>query len=518
MALLRIGGFNLGKKREELLSSYEGEEPYMPGGYETPYNGDEPYMPDGYDDEPYEDEPYDDGEPYADDYEDDYGYDDGDYYGDGASRYDDDYGYDEAYGYDEDGYPEDDGYDRPPYYDDPEYAPGPDYPENGIGDLLMYVDEHEWINWVLLFLVPPLGIWMLWRRRRYSQNANILLTLLSLLWLLAVIVVLFVRPFRARPDTTITPQPVGAAALPTEAPAEPEVEESAESVLVPTEEVDDANAVYTVADTPYYHQSEGCQAIPGGVEVSRIARNTAVESSLLACPYCMAGQYSDGLWDMVFVNSATEDRSNMKVYCSAYNAFFHKDPSCSDLGSDAKEVGLKEALLMAKTACDTCCPEAGREVFCTLDGTYYHVQEDCSGMRNASKVTYAEARVTGKKRCPTCIGGTDETEEAADANATGYYVYATPKGTYYHVNSTCSGMKDAKQVRLSDMLKEKRPACPVCCPDAESTVYAESGNPYYHSYATCSGMTKATQGILVNALAAGLTRCPVCWTEAGNGT
>ena len=71
----------------------------------------------------------------------------------------------------------------------------------------------------------------------------------------------------------------------------------------------------------------------------------------------------------------------------------------------------------------------------------------------------------------------------------------------------------------SHMLKEKRPACPVCCPDAESTVFAETGNPYYHSYATCSGMTNAQQGILVNALAAGLTRCPVCWTqttEAGN--
>ena len=59
MALLRIGGLNSGKRREELLSSYEGEEPYMPGGYETPYNGEEPWLPDGYDDEPYDDE-----EPY----------------------------------------------------------------------------------------------------------------------------------------------------------------------------------------------------------------------------------------------------------------------------------------------------------------------------------------------------------------------------------------------------------------------------------------------------------------------
>ena len=505
MALLRVGGLNPGKKREELLQSYEGEEPYMPGGYETPYDGEEPYMPDGYDDEGY-DEPYDDG-PY-DDYEDDY-YDDEGYDG---SRYDDDYGYDEAYGDEYGDYPDEDGdYGRAPYYEAPEYVP--EYPDNSIGDLLDYVDAHEWINWVLLFLVPPLGIWMLWRRKRYSQNANILLTLLSLLWLLAVIVLVFVRPFRPRTETTITPQPVGAAVLPTEAPVE---EAPAEAVVVPAEEVDEANAVYTVADTPYYHQGEGCAFIPAGAEVNRISRTSAVEQSLLACPYCQASQYSDGLWDLVFINTESEDRSNMKVYCSAYNAFFHTDPTCSDLGSDAHEVGLKEALLMSKTACDTCCPDAGREVFCTIDGTYYHVEEGCSGMRDASKVTYAEARVTGKKRCPVCIGGEDETEqEAAAEQQSGYYVYATPNGSYYHVNSTCSGMKDAKQVLLSDMLAEKRPACPVCCPDAETTVFAESGNPYYHSYATCSGMTNATEGMLVNALAAGLTRCPVCWSQAG---
>ena len=511
MALLRVGGLNPGKRREELLQSYEGEEPYMPGGYETPYDGEEPYMPDGYDDEPYGDE-YDDG------YGDDYGYDDG--YGD-SSRYDDDYGYDEAYGDYEGDYAGDGDYDGDPYYDDPDYDRGPDYPENGIGDLLAYVDEHEWINWVLLALVPPLGIWMLWRRRRFSQNANILLTLAALMWMLAVIVLLFVRPFRAKPDTTITPQPIGAAALPTEAPPEETpVPEAEQADVLTAEEVDDANAVFAVADTPYYHQSESCSFIPSGAATTRIARNTAVEKSMLPCPYCMAGQYSDGLWDLVFVNADMEDRSNMKVYVSAYNAFFHTDPTCSDLGDDARQVGLKEALLMSKTACETCCPDAGRMVYCTLDGTYYHVKDDCSGMRNASNVTYAEARVTGKKRCPTCIGGVDETEiEQAEeespevAAAAGYYVYATPGGTYYHVNSTCSGMRDAKQVLLSDMLKEKRPACPVCCPDAETTVFAESGNPYYHSYATCSGMTNATQGILVNALAAGLKQCPVCWTK-----
>ena len=512
MALMRIGGINSGKRREELLSSYDGEEPYMPGGYETPYDGEEPYMPDGYD-EPYDDEPYDE------DYE-DY---DGGYYGDydGApydrgSRYDDDYGYETSWGYDEDDDPPEDwDYRRGPYYGAPDYAREPDYPEGDAGELMRYADEHDWVTLLLLLLLPPVGIWLLWRRQRYTQSVNILLTLFSLLWVEAVLVLLIVRPFRPAGDATITPQPVGAAAV--SAPtAEPTAEPEPEAVLVPAEEVDEANAVYTVAGTPYYHHSEGCTAIPASAEVSRVSRASAIEGSLLACPYCMAGQYSDGMWDLVFVNAQSEDKSNVTVYCSAYNVHFHTDANCSDIGGDAHEVGLKEALLMAKTACEFCCPGMGQEMFCTVDGTYYHVKEDCSGMRNASRVTAAEARVTGKKRCPTCIGGSDEAENASGNGQTGSYVYATPNGKYYHVNATCSGMKDAQQVLLSDMLSQKRPACPVCCPDAETTVYAETGNPYYHSYANCSGMTNARQGILVNALAAGLTRCPECWTD-GSG-
>ena len=523
MALLRIGGLNSGRRREELLSNYDGEEPYQPGGYDTPYDGEEPWLPDGYDsdyDDVYEDDYEDDyGDDYGDDYDD--GYDDP--YGDG-SRYEDDYGYDEAYGYDEDGYPlEDRDYDRGPYYDEANYAPGRDRSDRP-GGLLGYLDEHDWVTWVTLLVLPPVGIWLLWRRRRYSPAVNATLGTLSALWLVTLLTVLILQPFRQKSDTTITPQPVGAAAVTAqqeeEAPEEEAVPEEAQAELVPTEEVDEANAVYTVSGTPYYHQDETCQAIGADGETVRTSRNVAIEQSLMACPYCMGSQYSDGTWDLAFVTAETEDRSNIRVYCSAYNANFHTDSSCSDISGDAWEVGLKDALLMGKSACPVCCPTAAMMFYCTIDGNYYHVDDECSGMRNASNVTYAEARVTGKKRCPVCIGGEDETETAADvaaqaeAEAAGYYVYATPKGSYYHVNSTCSGMKDAQQVLLSDMLKQGRPACPVCCPDAETIVFAESGNPYYHSYATCSGMTGATQGILVNALAAGLTRCPECWTEA----
>ena len=502
MALLRIGGLNSGRKREEILSGYEGEEPYMPGGYETPYDGEEPYMPNGYDSS---DDDYDDG------YDGDYGYDDR--YEDG-SRYDDDYGYDDAYGDDGD-YDGDYDADRGPYYEGPRYEGDREYEEDGDTDLARYMYEHDWPTWVLLFLLPPVGIWLLWRRQRYSQGANIVLSVLSTLWMAAFLYTVIAKPFKRPSETTITPQPVGAAAVAALQEASEEAPEAAtvENTVIPAEEVDEANAVYTVTGTPYYHQGQGCAAIPVDAEVNRVSRASAIEGSLMACPYCMAGQYSDGLWDLKIVNADTEDKSNMTVYCSPFNTHFHTNATCSDIGGDAHEVSLKDALLMAKTACEVCCPQAAMQFYCTLQGTYYHAKDECSGMRDASYVTYAEARVTGKKRCPVCIGGSDETETNA-GEATGYYVYATDGGTYYHVNSTCSGMKNAKQVLLSDMLKQNRPACPVCCPDAEATVYAETGNPYFHSYATCSGMTHATQGILVNALAAGLTRCPVCWKES----
>ena len=506
MALLRIGSFDFrfGPKRGASLTNYDDEEPYMPGGGHA--GGD-----DGYGDDDYADD-------YADDYDEEYdeGYDDypsedgydGDYdggYGDYDGEYDDGYGDDDYYG------------DDPGYEDDPGYDEGPAYPDGWAGRALRFADEHDWVTWILLAALPPLGIWLLWRRQRYNRSVTIALTALSAVWLALVLVLLIFRPFRSRGDTVITPQPVGAATQGMTDQPEPTPEPQAE--IVTEEEIDDATAVYIVDGQPYYHKQDDCVNLPEGAQTNRVSENTAIERSLMACPYCLGSMYSDGLWDLVFVNGDTEDRSNIRVYCSRYNTHFHTDPACSDLGSDGHEVSLKDALLMSKTSCEVCCPTSAMLVYCTVDGTYYHVKPDCSGMRGASHVTYAEARVTGKKRCPKCIGGVDETEQAAAGDdgagfGTGatYYVYATPNGTYYHIQQNCSGMKNARQVPLSDMLKSGRPACPVCCPDAETVVYGQQGNPYYHSNNSCSGMTRPVQGILVNALAAGLQRCPVCWT------
>ena len=267
MALLRVGGLNPGKRRDELLSNYDGEEPYMPGGYDTPYNGEEPWMPnknrsdydddDGYDDryeDDYEDDDYGDAryddDRYADERYEDERYD----RGYRRSRYDDDYGYDDDYDDDRDD-------DRGPYYDAPEYDPRRDERPDG---LMRFLDENDWPTWLLLVLLPPVGIWLLWRRRRYSTGVNIVLSVLSALWMAAVIYVLVARPFKPANDTTITPQAVGVTTPAPTAVPEVEEEEPAEAAVaevVSTEAVDDLNAVYTVEGGPYYHQTEDCVVI-----------------------------------------------------------------------------------------------------------------------------------------------------------------------------------------------------------------------------------------------------------------
>jgi len=94
-----------------------------------------------------------------------------------------------------------------------------------------------------------------------------------------------------------------------------------------------------------------------------------------------------------------------------------------------------------------------------------------------------------------------------------YFVYATPVGEYYHIDSSCSGMKNASVYSLLAMIEEGRPACPICCPEAYMIVYGKSGNPYYHSNSGCLGIKNVYTGTLEKALAFGLRKCPKCWSD-----
>ena len=426
-------------------------------------------------------------------YERDY---DDEYYQGGAPAYDDGYGYDD-YGVDYDGYGGD-----PRAYDD--------WDDHSRVNPLAYMGDHNLWLFLLMLLVPPLGIGLLWARRRFRRRGRVLLTVMTLIWVALMAFLLVGRPLLARRAA-----PVDAVADNTESAETAEDVGATNPVVVSDEAISDAIGVYVTESGPFFHQLQDCRGLSTTEEITRIDQTAALNNGLMACPYCLGGQYTDGLWDLKYVNTETQDQSGTIVYCSASNASFHTDAKCSAL-TDGRGVTLLDALLMGKVYCQSCCPEAARQVFCTLDGSYYHYDGECSGMRDASLVTLGEALVLGKSACPTCIRTNDgtslqTTEDNADAT---YYVFATKNGTYYHIKKNCSGMQNAKKVSLKQMLAARRPACPKCCPNVEMTVYSERGNPYYHSSQTCSDMKAPTPTTLVEALANGLSRCPKCWSSS----
>ncbi len=596
--------------REDDGRDYDGAD-YDDGGRDYD-DGD--YEDDGYDDR------YDDGD-YADDGYDDGRYDDG--YDDGRyddREYDDDY--DDRYdddGYDDDGYDDeyDEGYDRgyDGDYDDrymDEDADGYDDRDGYYGEqsgLMRYVDEHDWVTYLLLFLFPPLGIYLLWRRNRFDRPIRWAITAASAIWFVVALILLLHGLFGGSGDrqtqANITIPPLSPTATVsavdgtgtddiagTEDLTDDGGEDSVDSLLdlevtpSPTpltgavggtsDTASDGNYVYSPATGLYYHSSENCTNIPNGVSVWRvtldIAQNSRHQSACpvcigggsgttyyatkggkyyhldatcsgmskaitytkeaaekegkSACPVCITKQQTEmgkpNSSKGVFIKSSTTDKSGIHVYATKGGSYYHVKSNCSGM-SGAIKGSLKNAILAGKSACPTCCAAAGTLVYCTEKGNSYHVNKNCQGMKGAKQVTLAEALVLGKSKCDVCIKGdiisaapSSGTSTASAGSSGGEtYVYATKDGKYYHTDSTCSGMKDAKRVTLKSMLAAKRAACPKCAASAGTRVYATKGGKYYHSYATCSDMKNATSGTLAQALAAGYKRCPKCW---GSGT
>lgn len=435
--------------------------PPFDDGYGAPYPGEDGDFP--------EDDPENDPEDYLQDYPEDYP-EDG-----------------------PDGYPEEDFGGEERY--DPGYAP------RGLEAAVDYVMTNDWVTWVLLLVLPPLGIWLLWRRGMLNRNGRLMFSLLSGIWFVGALVLMFGMPQRPE-DTEILPQTIGR-----------QVVEPAEPTATPEPEIDEADAVYTTRSGAFYHLSTECRLLLDQTP-NRVARSTAQENGLMSCPYCAGGSY--GVPYALFMTNETTDLSNQQVYCSQEDEVFHIALDCPTEPVSARLIGLKEALLMNRTACPSCCATAAKLVWCTANGTYYHVDDDCQGMRNARQVTYAEARVLGKVRCPKCIGGTPEVNAVPGAAGkdTTYYVYATKNGAYYHIDEHCSGMQNAERVKLADMLASNRPACPVCCTAVEMTVFVSRTSPYYHSYSGCTGLRDPMSDTLVHAMATGLERCPLCWQTA----
>ena len=465
-----------------------------------------------YDD--YGDDDYDDG--YADDYGDDYA--DGVY----ADDYDDGYDGDDYDGYADDGYGDgdyaDDGYDDGYYGGADDYADdyADRYSDEDAGDydgyqdygsanpVLRFIDENDWVTYALLFLLPPLGIYLLWRRRRFDTPIRWAISAVSGVWFIIILILLGSLLLSGGGDNTRNP-PITMSTPTATADTTPEVSPEATTGSLLEDMMGDSSGsgAATVLDND------------DGITPAQTVDALAPDATATPIPgYSGAGLTTGGT-----------------VLMTATGQYYHNNSACPELGDgDAtSNVTQDVALQRGKTPCPVCYP--GQVIYySTSNGKYYHVDQTCSNMTTAKPITKEAAEERGQTPCPVCIlhevqsvtrnGLRFITESTKDES--GIYVYCTDKGTYFHVKGDCSGMRDPKSVGLLEALRAGKTACPSCASAASTQVWCTEGGERYHNKSDCSGMRGAYQTTLAEALILKKVRCSTCWGNnkisfVGNG-
>lgn len=504
------------------------------GDYEDRY-ADDGYDDGGYDDDGYADDGYDDDGDYEGRYADD-GYDDDGYADDGG--YDDDGYADDGYddgGYDDDGYVDDQG-----GYGDDGYADGgygyeqSGYPEGGMGALLQYVDENDWVTYLLLFLLPPLGIYLLWRRQRFDQTIRYAISGASAVWFIVLIVLLSMAIFGgtheqtgepviptaaptselAQADASPSPSPstspeASASAMPNVSGA---ISPSATPIGGVSPTASTGDLVYVTATGSYYHNKENCGQIPANQAVTQVTLELAKSQNRYACPECYGGDI---------------------YYATTTGQWYHLDEHCSKM-ENATVYSKEKAEAEGKEPCPVCVTKerdslydldnvtfittsttdkSGVKVWCTTTGENYHVTEHCRNMSGAKQVSLKEALLSGKTACWQCCA------------VAGELYWCTKTGTYYHTDEHCPGMSNPSQVTFAEACVLGKKKCPICQPDTTTPegsgnntegyyVYARPDGNWYHLDSGCRGMENAVRVPLSLMVEIGREPCPDCCAGA----
>ena len=243
----------------------------------------------------------------------------------------------------------------------------------------------------------------------------------------------------------------------------------------------------------YYHKLKDCSDMK---DAQAVTKSQAVKAGKKPCPVCI-GSY----------------------YATKGGKYYHTKSNCSKM-QGAQLITKAAAVKAGKLPCPVCVKKTSsksgastkaKTYYSTAAGKYYHVNPTCSGMKNARKVTLATAKKRGQKPCPVCIGS------GASSSGSAVY-YATTAGKYYHTKANCSGMKNARKITLATAKAKGKKPCPVCVKSSTSYVYATAAGRYYHSIPTCSGMKNAQKVTLAAAKKAGKTACPICMKKSATAT
>lgn len=402
--------------------------------------------------------------------------DDSDYaYGEGQGYYDGPAGdgYDDGYYYDDDQQPYADG-------DDGYYADGQDG-EPPAGPVMEFLENNLWALIALLVVLPPLGIYLLWRFQRFDFMPRVIASAVSAIWFIVVLILIFNAIFSGSDDSSTPPSMTLTSFAPTSAPTT--------SAPLPTPSA-----------TPASTDEDGAPVAPSATPIG------------------------GGVTSGTAAGDAAADSSN--VYSPQTGLYYHKSANCTKIDSNVSVtlVTVEAAKNRNQSACPLCC--GGTVYYATTGGSRYHTNSNCDGMTGAVEYSKEAAEREGKVACYICAGGTQPSGASDDNQSTaqryaasitndrsGIKVWMTSGGSAYHASATCRGMSGASEVTLLRALQSGKPACTECLAYLNSYVYCTSGGTYYHSAATTCGMKNGTRVTLSAALVLGKKRCADCIDE-----
>jgi len=390
-----------------------------------------------------------------------------------------------------------------------------------------------WFMWLSLIFLPPVGIWVLWRRNQFDISIRSAVSVSSLIWMVVALVMMFsggggqdvintgapiatatyAPAATATPDGDLTTSPaIDATPDLSDTPA-PTPEGTVDAGFLGTEATpspgfletsggEDPDATPSPTPTPervwsnplgkYYHSKPDCSSMKNAEFVSLAV---ALSRNQPPCPVCIGGEGTGGTGTPTSLVAPT-------YYATATGKYFHLKNNCGGM-KNASKVLATTAVKHKQAACPTCVTS----VFATTGGKHYHAIPTCTGMQGASRVSLTRAKADKKTPCPTCIG---KVNTASPTTALLYY--ATKDGKYYHEKANCSGMRGAVKISLATAQSRNQPACPVCIKKTAPgiTYYGTPDGKYYHIKATCTGMRNAVKVSLDAARKKGQTACPVC--------
>jgi hypothetical protein len=421
------------------------------------------------------------------------------------------------------------GYDGGGYYGEQPYE----------GSKNAFLYSSDVLMYLLLLILPPLGIWVMWKKEKFSSLVRAIVTAVAGIWFIVLLIWLFTAllgggkdPTHTGAVTPVTPVTPVATQVPAaqEQPAQVPQQADAESdVTVPaapaigaadadatvpgasgvrtttagTTSTSAADYCYAVGTSQYFHADQSCPNIEENATRTTVA--LARSRGQIQCPVCYKTDDLSGTAG----STGTMTTDSTTLYATKKGKYYHVDPNCGGM-TGASVITLAQAKKEGKKVCPKCIGI----YYATPGGKYYHTTPTCSGMSNAKNTTAAAAEAAGKKKCPVCL------EKAQKSVSTTGTYYSTRTGRYYHSKPNCSGMKGATKVTAAIIKKRGQKPCPVCigatAPVGSGKYYATRTGKYYHTKSTCSGMKGASAISLATAKKYGKKPCPKCVPKASS--